>query len=96
MSSVFTKLEISPEDFITLQAAAKDYMLDPNHPDRSACVGSKGKRDSDMTKLKLYSCVRNFLADEAEGGEGWGERLFGKDSPSGATRKWMWPQMPNR
>ncbi|RAL68699.1 hypothetical protein DID88_007405 [Monilinia fructigena] len=93
MSSVFTKLELAPEDFITLQAAAKDYMLDPRHPDRSACVGSKGKRDSDMTKLKLYACVRNFLADE---GEGWGEKLFGKNSPSGATRKWMWPQMPNR
>ncbi|QSZ30906.1 hypothetical protein DSL72_000464 [Monilinia vaccinii-corymbosi] len=96
MSAVFTKLELAPEDFITLQAAAKDYMLDPKHPDRSACVGSKGKRDSDMTKLKLYSCVRNFLADEEEGGEGWGEKLFGKNSPSGATRKWMWPQMPNR
>ncbi|KAA8567570.1 hypothetical protein EYC84_008045 [Monilinia fructicola] len=93
MSSVFTKLELAPEDFITLQAAAKDYMLDPRHPDRSACVGSKGKRDSDMTKLKLYACVRNFLSDE---GEGWGEKLFGKNSPSGATRKWMWPQMPNR
>ncbi|ESZ98008.1 hypothetical protein SBOR_1621 [Sclerotinia borealis F-4128] len=93
MSKVFTKLEMAPEDFITLQAAAKDYMLDPEHPDRSACVGSKDKRDSDMTKLKLYACVRNFLADE---GEGWGEKLFGKNSPSGATRKWMWPEMPNR
>ncbi|KAI9645904.1 hypothetical protein NHQ30_005341 [Ciborinia camelliae] len=93
MSSLFTKLEIAPEDFITLQAAAKDYMLDPRYPDRSACVGGKVKRDSDMTKLKLYACVRNFLDDE---GEGWGEKLFGKNSPSGDTRKWMWPQMPNR
>lgn len=94
MSKVFTKLELAPEDFITLQAAAKDYMLDPRHPDRSACVGTKEKRDTDMTKLKLYACVKNFLDDEP--GEGWGERLFGKDSPSGTTRKFMWPQMPNR
>ncbi|KAF7948395.1 uncharacterized protein EAE97_003806 [Botrytis byssoidea] len=96
MSKLFAKLELAPEDFITLQAAAKDYMLDPSHPDRSACVGTKEKRDNDMTKLKLYACVRNFLADEAEGGEGWGQKLFSKDSPSGATRKCMWPQMPNR
>ncbi|KAF7879531.1 hypothetical protein EAF04_000726 [Stromatinia cepivora] len=93
MSKVFTKLELAPEDFITLQAAAKDYMLDSKHPDRSACIGTKEKRDNDLTKLKLYACVRNFLADE---GEGWGERLFGRNSPSGATRKWIWPDMPNR
>ncbi|CAD6442741.1 5027147d-d184-4329-a758-ac0262d8a730 [Sclerotinia trifoliorum] len=93
MAKVFTKLELAPEDFITLQAAAKDYMLDPKHPDRSACIGTKEKRDNDLTKLKLYACVRNFLADE---GEGWGERLFGRNSPSGATRRWIWPDMPNK
>jgi hypothetical protein len=91
MSKLFTSLEISPEDFITLQAAAKAYMLDENFPERSACVGTKAKLDTDMTKLRLYACVKTFLDQE-----GWGEKLFGENAPGGATRKNKWPQMQNK
>ncbi|KAM3065707.1 hypothetical protein ACMFMF_010926 [Clarireedia jacksonii] len=91
MSKLFTNLEISPEDFISLQAAAKAYMLDENYPERSACVGTKAKLDTDMTKLRLYACVKTFLDQE-----GWGERLFGENSPGAATRKHKWPQMQNK
>ncbi|PQE03879.1 hypothetical protein CJF30_00006569 [Rutstroemia sp. NJR-2017a BBW] len=91
MSKLFTSLEISPEQFITLQAAAKAYMLDENFPERSACVGTKTKLDTDMTKLRLYACVKTFLDQE-----GWGEKLFGENAPGGATRKNKWPQMQNK
>jgi hypothetical protein len=31
---MFSSLEISPENFLHLQAAAKNYMLDDEHPER--------------------------------------------------------------
>jgi hypothetical protein len=73
MSKLFMSLQLSPEQFLQLQAQAKSYMLDPAHPDRQSCVGSRGKGDTDMVKLRLFNCVRLFL----EGGAGL--QFFGKD-----------------
>lgn len=91
MSKVFTSLELSPEQFLHLQAAAKNYMLDEKHPERSDCVGGKKNMDTDMTKLKLFACVKSFLEDE-----GWGERCFGENAPGAEKRKFKWPQMMNK
>ncbi|KAJ4366650.1 hypothetical protein N0V95_000151 [Ascochyta clinopodiicola] len=73
MSKLFMSLNITPENFIALQALAKMYMLSPAHPERQSCVGSRGKGDTDMVKLRLFNCVRDFLADG-----GVGEQFFGE------------------
>jgi hypothetical protein len=72
MSKLFMSLQLSPENFLQLQASAKAYMLDPSHPDRQNCVGNRGKGDTDMVKLKLFNCVRDFLNDRV------GEQFFGE------------------
>ncbi|KAF3046698.1 hypothetical protein E8E11_005748 [Didymella keratinophila] len=72
MSKLFMSLNISPENFIALQSLAKAYMLSPAHPERQSCVGNRGKGDTDMVKLRLFNCVRDFLA------EGVGEQFFGE------------------
>lgn len=89
MSKMFSSLELSPENFLHLQAAAKIYMLDDNHPERRDCVGQRGKGDTEMVKLRLWNCVRNFL--EAEGN---GERFFGESAPNEGMppRTYVWPR----
>lgn len=91
MSKMFTSLELSPEQFLHLQAAAKEYMLDPKHPERRSCVAKKGQPDTDMVRLKLFGCVQSFLEDE-----GWGEKCFGVNSEGAADRKVRWPQMKHK
>jgi hypothetical protein len=91
MSKLFTSLELTPEEFLHLQAAAKVYMLNPDYPERRDCVGNRGRTDTDMVKLKLFGCVKSFLEDE-----GWGERCFGSNAEGAESRKLRWPQMKNK
>lgn len=91
MSRVFTSLELSPEMFLNLQAAAKKYMLDPDHPERRDCVGNRGSGDGTMVRLKLFECVRMFLDDE-----GWGLRCWGPDAPGAEVRNLSWPKMSHK
>ena len=92
MSKLFTSLELSPEGFLQLQAAAKAYMLDESYPDRRETVGQRGKGDSELVRLRLWTCVKDFL--EAEGN---GKRFFGRDVPGddGAPRTMFWPTHKN-
>lgn len=89
MSKMFNSLEISPENFLHLQAAAKNYMLDPDFPDRRDCVGQRGRGDTDMVKLKLWNCVKDFL-----GKEGNGERFFSENTINEGMdeNKYIWPR----
>jgi hypothetical protein len=73
MSKLFMSLQLTPENFLHLQAQAKSYMLDPAHPDRQSCVGNRGKGDTDMVKLRLFNCVRVFLSGGA------GDQFFGNN-----------------
>lgn len=91
MSKLFTSLELTAESFLHLQAAAKAYMLDETFPERSDCVGNRGRGDTDMVKLKLFGCVKAFLEDE-----GWGDRCFSEHAEGGEFRKLKWPQMKNK
>lgn len=70
-----------------LQAAVKDYMTDPEHPDRMDCVGVKGKSEYDSVKLHMYATVKRFLKDE-----GWGDRCFGSEADDIESRKLRWPE----
>jgi hypothetical protein len=72
MSKLFISLQLTPENFLHLQAQAKLYMLDSAHPERQNCVGNRGKGDTDMVKLRLFNCVREFLNN------GLGEHFFGE------------------
>lgn len=92
MSKLFSSLELPPEVFLHLQAAAKGYMLDPVHPERTDCVGQRGKGDTEMVKLRLWHCVKEFLE-----GEGFGEKFFGRHVPGdcGTTRALVWPSQAN-
>ncbi|KAL5415251.1 hypothetical protein PMIN06_006934 [Paraphaeosphaeria minitans] len=76
MSKLFMSLQLSPESFLHLQSEAKSYMLSPAHPERQSCVGNRGKGDTDMVKLRLFYCVREFLAGGA------GELYFGESTAS--------------
>lgn len=73
MSKLFMSLQLSPENFLQLQAKAKTYMLDTAYPERQNCVGNRGKGDTDMVKLRLFNCVRDFLIN------GVGEECFGEN-----------------
>ena len=92
MSKLFTSLELSPEGFFQLQAAAKAYMLDESYPDRRETVGQRGKGDSELVKLRLWTCVKDFLESEANG-----KRFFGRDVPGddGVPRTMFWPTHKN-
>ncbi|KAL1997664.1 hypothetical protein VTN02DRAFT_1159 [Thermoascus thermophilus] len=89
MSKLFASLELSPENFLHLQAAAKAYMLDEKHPERRDCVGQRGKGDTEMVKLRLWNCVRHFLEVE-----GHGERFFGENvvNEGMGPRQYVWPR----
>ncbi|PYH72304.1 uncharacterized protein BO88DRAFT_423131 [Aspergillus vadensis CBS 113365] len=89
MSKLFASLELSPENFLHLQAAAKAYMLDDRHPERRDCVGQRGKGDTEMVKLRLWNCVRHFLEVE-----GHGERFFGENvvNEGMGPRTYIWPR----
>lgn len=89
MSKMFTSLELSPENFLHLQAAAKAYMLDDNHPERRDCVGQRGKGDTEMVKLRLWNCVKNFLEAEGNGERFFGEHVVNEDM---GARTHIWPR----
>ncbi|KAJ5708413.1 hypothetical protein N7488_008214 [Penicillium malachiteum] len=89
MSKLFASLELTPENFLHLQAAAKVFMLDDDHPDRRECVGQRGKGDTEMVKLRLWNCVKHFLEVE-----GHGERFFGESAATESSnpRTYIWPR----
>lgn len=89
MSKMFTSLELSPENFLHLQAAAKGYMLDDRHPERRDCVGQRGKGDTEMVKLRLWNCVRHFLEVEGNGPRFFGEHVVNEGMP---PRTYVWPR----
>jgi len=89
MSRLFASLELSPENFLQLQAAAKAYMLDDNHPDRRDCVGQRGKGDTEMVKLRLWNCVRTFLEAEGNGDRFFSEHVMNDGMP---PRQHIWPR----
>ena len=90
MSKLFSSLGLSPENFLQLQSEAKTYMLDESFPDRRETVGVRGKGDSELVKLKLWNCVKDFLDHH-----GNGVRFFG---PHVATdeRTMIWPADKNK
>jgi len=90
----FRNLELCPESFHKMQAYAKKYMLDPEHPERKTYVGNRGQTDTAQIRHDLQKCVREFLE------EGPGEEFFGPGStaPSGDaedsggnSRSFSWP-----
>ncbi|KAN0084986.1 hypothetical protein V8E54_001453 [Elaphomyces granulatus] len=93
MSRLFASLELSPENFLQLQAAAKAYMLDDNYPERRECVGQRGKGDTEMVKLRLWNCVRNFLDAEGNGDRFFSEHVVNDGMP---PRQYIWPQDQHR
>ena len=92
MSKLFTSLELSPECFLQLQSSAKNYMLSNAFPNRRETVGQRGRGDSELVKLRLWNCVKDFLE-----GEGNGQRFFAPDVPGdeGVTRTMFWPSHKN-
>ena len=89
MSKLFTSLELSPENFLHLQAAAKAYMLDGAHPERRDCVGQRGKGDMEMVKLRLWNCVKDFLDREGNGPRFFGENVVNDGM---GPRTMIWPR----
>ncbi|RMD39599.1 hypothetical protein DV735_g5536, partial [Chaetothyriales sp. CBS 134920] len=92
LGKVFSSLELAPELFLRLQNAAKDFMLDPNHPERRDVVGHRRHTGgTDVAKLKLWNCVEQFLREA-----GNGDRFFapgvGHDIPGAPERTMFWPE----
>ncbi|KAK2758662.1 hypothetical protein FQN54_003352 [Arachnomyces sp. PD_36] len=88
MSKLFSSLELSPENFLYLQAEAKAFMLDDNHPERRDCVGQRGRGDTEMVKLRLWNCVREFL-ESGNGDRFFGEHVVNEGMP---PRQLIWPR----
>ena len=93
MSKMFASLELSPENFLRLQAAAKTYMLDRDHPERRDCVGQRGRGDTEMVKLRLWNCVRDFLDKEGNGLRFFGEHV---ENEGVDQRSMIWPRDDQR
>ena len=90
MSRLYLSLELPPDSFLHLQAAAKTYMLDSSHPERSEAVGQRGKGDpAGIVKLNLYNCVKNFLTDEGHGLRYFAAGMLGD---AGVPRTMAWPE----
>jgi hypothetical protein len=88
MREMYEGLEVTPEGFLHLQAAAKGYILDDNHPERRECVGKRENGDGDMAKLNLWKCVEAFLDENDVGGRFFGQPLM----EDGVTpRTLVWP-----
>ena len=90
MSKLYESLEISPESFLHLQAAAKDFMINDDHPERYDTIGSRGRGDSDLVKLKLWKFTQDFLEEDDRGQEYFGEHALPSDGLE--QRSMVWPQ----
>lgn len=89
MSKLYLSLELPPDSFLHLQAAAKTYMLDTSHPERFEAVGQRGKGDPvGIVKLNLYNCVKSFLVDEGHGMRYFAAGMLGD---AGVARTMVWP-----
>ena len=89
MSKLYLSLELPPDSFLHLQAAAKTYMLDSSHPERFEAVGQRGKGDPvGIVKLNLYNCVKSFLVDEGHGMRYFAAGMLGD---AGVARTMVWP-----
>ena len=91
LGKVYASLELAPETFLKLQSAGKDFMLDPEHPERRDVVGHRRHSGgTDIAKLKLWQCVEEFLRDA-----GNGEKFFGAGAgrgiPDAPERTMYWP-----
>lgn len=92
LGKVFTSLELTPESFLQLQVAAKDYMLNHEHPERKDVVGhKKSSSNNDHAKLKLYQCVEEFLQQDNRGEEFFGHSSNVND-PDAPARTFFWPE----
>ena len=90
IGKLYSSLELPPECFVRLQTAAKDFMLDENHPDRLDTIGQRGRGDTDLVRLKLWNIAKEFLDDL-----GNGLKFFGDHVPSvegQPPRTMIWPQ----
>lgn len=90
IGKLYSSLELSPENFLHLQSAAKVYMLDEDHPERRDTIGQRGRGDTDLVKLKLWNFVKEFLDDMGNGLRYFGEHVPGVEGHPGRTM--FWPQ----
>ncbi|KAF2221469.1 hypothetical protein BDZ85DRAFT_17617 [Elsinoe ampelina] len=74
LASLYSELQLTPENFVACMDAAKVFMLDPAYPERRNCIGSRTKGDNVNMKLELTKLTTRFLD------EGSGSRFFGPDS----------------
>jgi hypothetical protein len=96
LGKVFTDMELAPERFLKLQNAAKAFMLDSNYPERKAVVGQKKESsNNDVAKLKLWTCVEQFMDVDYNG-----EKYFGHSAtstnPNNPHRTFFWPEDKDR
>jgi hypothetical protein len=86
MSELNETLQISPEDFLRLQPLCKQFMLDPEHPERFNMVGRKESPQVDVNKVRLFEVTTKFLVEG-----GWGEEFWGEKNEI-ANRTYKWPE----
>jgi len=92
LGKVYASLELAPETFLRLQAAAKAFMLDPAHPDRRDVIGhKKHSGGADVAKLRLWNCVEEFLTLYGHGQTYFG-RGAGQGIPGAPPRTMFWPE----
>jgi hypothetical protein len=90
IGKLYSSLQLSPENFVHLQTAAKAYMLDKNHPERLDTIGQRGRGDTDLVRLKLWNFVKEFLDDLGNGQKFFGDHV--PDVEGQGPRTMIWPQ----
>ncbi|KAG9236687.1 hypothetical protein BJ875DRAFT_482075 [Amylocarpus encephaloides] len=90
VSELFLSLQVSIEQFVNLEGAAKDFMLDENHLERRECVGKTKKANNIAIQQQLIACVECFLLNE-----GWGEQCWGVFSEGRNQSNILWPADKN-
>lgn len=92
LGKVYASLELAPENFLKLQSAGRDFMLNPTHPERREVVGHRRHSGgTDVAKLKLWNCVEEFLRDEGNGDTFFGAEA-GQGIPGATERTMFWPE----
>jgi len=85
VAAQYSQMQINTEQFLNLQKAAREYMLDEDHPERMDIIARRGSRETDAIKLKLYTIVKSFLEDG-----GWGEEFWEENVPRGPGKTMTW------
>ncbi|KAJ5591817.1 uncharacterized protein N7459_002186 [Penicillium hispanicum] len=82
-------LELSKDNWLVFKEESRNYMLDPEHPERRNCVGHRGSGNGEKVRRDLELCAEDLL-----GPKGYGDRFFSEHTINEGMppRNNIWPR----